>query len=119
MRTLEIKRTKSFVGCAGTMKVYIEDPEVNDLVINGTPCRKLGTLKNGEEKKFSVGEQEAKVFVIADKLTKNYCNEFYKLPAGSEDIALSGKNHFNPGAGNPFQFDGQTDPEVLANRKKA
>lgn len=31
MRTLTIHRKKSFVGCAGTMKVFIENPEVCDL----------------------------------------------------------------------------------------
>ena len=119
MRTLTIKRKKSFIGCLGTMKVYMEDSEVNELVINGVPCRMLGTLKNGEEKQFSIDEQEAKIFVIADKLTKGFCNEVYKLPAGTEDIALSGRNHYNWIAGNPFRFDGQTDPEALENRKKS
>ena len=28
-------------------------------------------LKNGEEKIFQIGEQEAKIFVIADELSKN------------------------------------------------
>ncbi|MBP1575986.1 MAG: hypothetical protein J6A68_00485 [Oscillospiraceae bacterium] len=47
MRNLTIKRTKSFVGCLGKMKIYIEDPTSNELLINNTPCRKIGDLKNG------------------------------------------------------------------------
>lgn len=118
MRNLTIKRAKRFVGCAGVMKVYIEDPGANDTTINGVTCRFLGKLKNGEEKTFSVSENAARIFVIADQLSKGFCNEYYPLPEGSQDVTLTGKNHFNPAAGNPFRFDGVTDPDVMENRKK-
>lgn len=118
MRNLTIVRAKRFVACAASMKVYIEDPECNDLTINGCPCRKLGTLKNGEAKTFEISEAAAKVFVIADKLSKGYCSEYYPLEEGTEDITLTGKNCFNPAAGNAFRFDGVTDAAVLQNRKK-
>jgi hypothetical protein len=77
----------------------------SELVINNVPCRKLGELKNGEEKTFVIGENSAKVFVIADTLSRNYCNEYYQLPDGQDDILLSGKNNFNPASGNAFRFD--------------
>ena len=64
------------------MKVYIEDAQSNELIISGVPCRKLGDLKNGEEKTFEIGEDAAKVFVIADTLSKDYCTEFYQLSEG-------------------------------------
>ena len=119
MRNLTIKRTKSFVACLAKMKIYIEDHSASEIVINDVPCRKLGDLKNGEEKTFEISEQSAKVFVIADKLSKNYCNEFYELPEGQEDITLSGKNHFNPANGNAFRFDNNNNEAVLANRKRS
>jgi hypothetical protein len=118
MRNLTIKRTKSFVGCLAKMKIYIEDFTSNEMFINNTPCRKIGDLKNGEEKTFQIGEQEAKVFVIADQLSKNYCNEYYQLPEGEWDIALTGRNKFNPAGGNAFRFDNNDSAEVKANRKK-
>lgn len=118
MRNLTITRKKSFVGCLGKMKVYIEDPDSGELMINGVSCRKLGTLKNGETATFPIGDLAAKVFVIADKVSRNFSNDYYPLSAGTEDISISGKNTYHPGAGNPFRFDGVTDPEVLANRKK-
>lgn len=118
MRKLTIKRQKSFVGCLGKMKVYIEDPTSGDLAFGGVAFRKLGTLKNGEEATFEIGNGESRVCVIADKWTKGYCNDFYPLPEGEEDIYLSGKNHYNPVKGNPFYFDGVTDPEMIKNRKK-
>jgi hypothetical protein len=118
MRNLTITRTKSFVGCLGKMKVYIEDPMGGDTVISGVNCRKLGDLKNGETVTFPIGGEAARVYVIADQMSKNYSNDYYPLEAGTEDVVLTGKNHFNPGAGNPFRFDGVTDETVLANRKK-
>lgn len=118
MRNLTITRNKSFVACLGKMKIYIEDPDASELLINGVPCRKLGDIKNGQTVTFPISEQAAKVFVIADKASRNYSNDYYPLPAGTEDVAISGKNTYHPGAGNPFRFDGVTDPEVLANRKK-
>ena len=118
MRNLTIKREKSFVGSLAKMKVYIEDPASNEICINDISCRKIGDLKNGEEKTFQIDEQEVKIYVIADKLSKNYCNEFYQLPAGQEDVFLSGKNKFNPANGNAFRFDNNESEENIANRKR-
>lgn len=118
MRDLTIKRTKTFVGCLMKLKVYIEDPASDEIVIDGTPCRKLGTLKNGEEQTFQVEEQSLKVFVIADKLSKNYCNDFYQLPEGQEPISLSGRPRFNLFTGNAFRFDNNNSEAVVKNRKR-
>lgn len=118
MRNLTIKREKSFVGSLAKMKVYVEDPTSNEIFINDIPCRKIGDLKNGEEKTFQIDEQEVKVYVIADKLSKNYCNEFYQLSASQQDIFLSGKNKFNPANGNAFRFNDNEGEENIANRKR-
>lgn len=118
MRNLTIKRNKTFVGCLGKLKVYIEDTTANELVISGTPCRKLGELKSGEEKTFEIGENAAKVFVIADKLSKDYCNEYYEIGEGTEDIRLSGKNYFNLANGNAFRFDNNDSTSAIENRKQ-
>ena len=100
------------------MKVYIEDYASGEIMINDTPCRKIGVLKNGEEKTFEISENASKVFVIAGKMSKNFCNDFYNIPAGEEDIYLSGQNRYNLASGNAFRFDGVADEEVLQNRKK-
>ncbi len=118
MRKLTIKRTKSFVGCAMKVKVYIEDANASDNVINGVSCRLLGKIKSGEERTFEIENREAKVYVIFDNLSKSYCSEFYQLSEGEEDIFLSGKNYFNPLKGNPFRFDNNDNAEALENRKK-
>lgn len=117
MRKLTIIRAKSFVGCLATMKVYIEDAEAGDTHICDIRCRKLGDLKNGQSAEFEIGEDEARIYVIADKLSANYCNDFYQLEAGSADITLTGRNKLNPAVGNAFRFDGNDDPEAAKNRK--
>ena len=119
MRHLTIKRNQSFVGCLGVFKVYIEDAVFGDTTIDGVSCRKLGDLKNGEEKTFEIGEGAVKVYVIADQMSKNFCNEYYQLPEGQEDVSLSGQSKFNPAAGNAFRFDNNNSAEVLASRKKS
>ena len=117
MRKLTIKRTKSFVGCLAKLKIYVEDPVSGDLSINNTLCRKIGELKNGEEKTFDIDEQPLKVFAIADKLSKDYCYDCYQLPEGADDVFLSGKPRYNPASGNAFKFDNNEGREVSENRK--
>ena len=118
MRNLTILREKTFVASLAKIKIYVEDTSAGDTLINGVKCRKLGEIKNGEEKTFEIENSATKVFVIADQLSKNYCNEFFELPEGNEDIRLTGKNTFNPFAGNPFRFNGNNSPEVERARKK-
>ena len=117
MRNLTILREKSFVACLAKMKVYIEDSAA-ELTIGGTPCRMLGTLKNGEQKTFSVEEDARRIYVIADTVSKEYCNEVYELPAGTEDIALSGRNCYEPSRGNAFRFADNNSEAALQQRKR-
>ena len=90
------------------MKVYIEDTSPTELQINGVNVRKLGTLANGETGTFEIGEDELRVYVIGDKLSKNYCSDFAVIPAGSEDVALKGRNHLDPSVRNAFIFEGSS-----------
>ena len=118
MRNLTVKREKAFVGCLGKTKLYIEDPLGGDTTINGMLCRKLGDMKNGEEKTFQIGDNAAKVYMIADKLSKNYCNDFYQIAEGEEDVFLSGKCKYNPATGNAFRFNNNDNEDALSNRKR-
>lgn len=119
MRNLTIKREKSFVGCFAKSRIYVCDELVGDTKINGDKCYKLGELKNGEEQNFVIGDGETKIYVVADKLSRNICNEVCYIPAGVENIYLMGECKYNPIGGNCFRFHGMTDPRVLANRKKS
>lgn len=118
MRNIIIKRKKEFSGSFINLKVYIEDYQASEITINGVPCRKIGELRNGEERAFTVGDNPAKIFVIQNKLTKNYINDFFQLPPGNQNIFLTGGNILNPLIGYRFGFDIISSEEVLINRKK-
>ena len=118
MRKLTVLRRKTFAACFTKMKVYIEDPIFGDTVISGVKCRRIGELKNGEAKTYSVSEGERKVFLLSDAVDPEQWNEYYTVPAGTDDVLISGKNNCNPFEGNLFRFDGNGTEEVLYHRKK-
>lgn len=117
MRNLTIRRRKVFAGCLAKAKIYMEDPLAHEITIDKVPCRKLGELKNGEEQTFRIGDEAARIYVIADKLSKEYSNEYYQLPAGEEDVVLTGQNQYTL-AGSPFRFDDNNSAGIDAKRKK-
>jgi hypothetical protein len=118
MRNLTIARRKSFVGCAMKDQVYIRDDAAPELTIAGVPCRKIGDIKNGEIKTFSISEAEQQIFVIADRISKEYCNDTVTVPEGTEDVVLAGVHKFVFGS-NPFRFDSANrTPEQLLQQKK-
>ena len=90
MRNLTIKREKSFVACLVKANVYVHDELTGDTKINGDKCYKLGSLKNGEEKTFTIGDEETKIYVVADKLSMKLTNEVCYIPAGFENVYLMG-----------------------------
>ena len=105
MRNLTIKRNKSFSGCFGKMKVYIEDQANGDVEIKGRPCRRIGELKNGGELVVSIDNGGVRVFVIGDLSTKDFCVDWYDVPSGDADVRLTGKCQSDPQNGNPFKFE--------------
>lgn len=119
MRYLTIQRNKSFLACLIKVKVYVEDMTSSEIKIHGVPCRKIGVLKNGEQQTFMIGDEKLRIFVIGDKISKNYCCDFYEVPAGTENIFLSGECRYNPMIGNAFRFDGIPTEEMKYHRKKA
>lgn len=116
MRRLTVRREKAFAACLMTVKIYITSDAVydesNEVTIGGEKCKKLGELKNGEEKTFLIGEGSAKVFAICDLATKNIWDQI-SIPEGTEGIRISGKSMFAPWIGNPFNFREQILREEL------
>lgn len=116
MRTITITRRKTYVGCLVKLRVYIEDPTTPELTISGTPCRLLGTMKNGETVTFPIPTTPAKLFVIYDKASRGYSSELLPIPEGEDNIYVSGKCHYNTVEGHPFRFDGITGEATMAHR---
>ncbi len=118
MRTLTISRTKTSVNCFYKLRVCVEDP-TGDIAVNGKFYRFIGDIKNGESRIFQIDEEARELFVYFTNNTRHYCNDTYQLPAGSEDVVLSGKPVYNPANANAFRFDGEATAEVIQNRKRA
>ncbi len=119
MRNLTIKREKSAVAALVKLKIYIEDKYIPELYINGVPCRKIGTVKNGATETFKIPEKATRVFAIWDKPTRNVSNDCYELSEGQADVVLSGKATLDTFRFNPFKFDGNNNEEAKLLRKKA
>ena len=115
MRNLTVIRRKAFAGCLGKVKIYIEDVN-GDTEINGIKCKLLGAIKNNSSAVFEISNEPLRLFAIYDKVSKGYCYDCYPIPAGEGDYFVSGRAQLNPAAGNPFYFDGVSDPQTLANR---
>lgn len=103
MRKLTIKRDKTFVGCAMKAKVYLKD-ESGDVLIQGSKCRFVTTIKNNSSETFDIDENENIIYVIYDTLSKDYCFGKKVIPAGKDDVVIHGKPKFSPFKGNPFVF---------------
>ena len=104
MRKLTITRRRSFVASLAKMKVYLEDRQYGDTMVSGTPCRLLGTIKNGETVTFDIPNTAGMLFVTAGK--NSYCSEALPIFEGEADIFLSGQNYYDRISGNAFRFDG-------------
>lgn len=118
MRKLTIFRAKSNAAAVARMRVFIEDSEAAEFKINGVGCRKLGVLKNGEERTFEIGEQRARVFVLADRAETDYCGSYAVIPAGFEDVRLSGRSRRESNGAGAFRFDEAEDRELRHARKR-
>ena len=117
LRRLWIHRRKSPAAGMKKMKVYMEDPQ-GDALINGFLCRKLGELKNGQMRSFTISNQALRVFVVADSFTRDMNNAFAVIPEGEEDAVLSGRNVRTSFGKHSFCFDtgAVLRPEKQGNR---
>lgn len=112
MRNLTIRREKAVAACLMKVKFYITSASIynddEEVTIGGEQCKKLGELKNGEEKTFLIGEGRAKVFAIYNMASSNVWDEI-TIPEGTEGIRICGKCMLAPSVGNPFNFQEQIE----------
>lgn len=88
MRNLTIKRAESDLGGHAVLMLYIEDPASEEHTVNGIACRRLGEVKNGEEKSFQIGENSLKLLATVDGSDDGHGISF-QLPEGKKDVALA------------------------------
>jgi len=60
MRRLIIHRKGSFLGCRSIVNFYILDEKNGNTMISNLKCRKIGELKNKEEKAFEIPNEQQK-----------------------------------------------------------
>ncbi len=105
MRKLYLKRDNSFVAGDITDQVYVQDDQNGSVVIQNVNCRFAGTLGNGEELVIDIDDGPSTVFVADPFMTNGaYKYDFSQIPAGTEDIHLSGKNGGGVSGSNTFCF---------------
>ena len=114
MRKLTITRKGSIVRSLKKLNVYVSDFENSELEICDIPCKKIGEIKNDESVTFDIDNNVGRVFVIADKGTRDLCNDSAHIAAGDTNVELCGKCKFNPFRLNAFTFDGE--PDEMAKR---
>ena len=80
--------------------MYIMDNKACERVILGYPCKEVGRVKNNSELVIEIDNNEHRIFADVGTYT-----DMIIIPAGEEDIIISGKNVYSPFKGNPFVFD--------------
>ena len=118
MRKLTIRRDKTAT-LSSAFYVSIADDGGKDLTINETPCRLLGRLPNGGEVVFDIPETETRVYVFETKRSREYTYDMYRVPAGTDDVLLTGRSYFNPATSSSFRFDNNDTGEARMNREEA
>ncbi|MCM1289134.1 MAG: hypothetical protein NC132_00525 [Corallococcus sp.] len=111
-RILTIKRRKAAAGCALKVKLYVSSKSECDLVLNvndGTfhskKFRYLGKVANGKTVQFEIPQNRVIIVALFDMTSAEWCRDTITIPAGKDEISLSGKCILKPLSGNPFLFD--------------
>ena len=117
MRRLWIERRKASAAAATAMNVYIEAPEEGDVIINDIPCRKLGVVKNGRKKRFTIEEDARKVFIVHKVGKKEH--PFVQLEEGWDDVFISGTARKKLFRGKSFWVEGMEEVPVQKDPKAA
>ena len=107
MRMLTVSRSKSPVGRAGAVKLFIADSEHPEIELLGIPCRPLGSLINGESQWFSVTEDMVTLFALWEGEDKTAPDEVTSiaLPAGNLPVKQAGVCKKSPTGKTVFVFD--------------
>lgn len=71
----------------------------------GYPCREVGRVKNNSELVIEIDNNEHRFFADVSLQVTDVFADTAVIPAGEEDVTISGKNVYSPFKGNPFIFD--------------
>ena len=111
MRRLTVKREKEYAAHSVKVRLFAEDA-AGDTVIGGASCRLLGEVGNGVIKTFEISDRGGKLFAVADYADGSMCSDFCELPAGQDDVFLSGKGRTMSDGWHAFCFDDFCPPDA-------
>ncbi|MBQ2945103.1 MAG: hypothetical protein IJD95_00880 [Clostridia bacterium] len=124
MRSLTVKRNKKWLGCGQPVGIYIEDTtsnDINTITVDGKSCRFLGFIVSGGSLTVSIPDGEQKIYAVTPRsMQKSNISEAYVIPAGTEDVMLSGSVYFLSSffKAVTFVFDGSISNEEKKKIKK-
>ncbi|MBI9010520.1 MAG: hypothetical protein JEZ05_10895 [Tenericutes bacterium] len=104
MRKLTVIRKKKIVACAMKIYVYLESKTETEKVLDGIPCIKVATLKNGKTETVDLPETETNVFVVYDKFFPDKYKCKFIAKAGTDDLTIVTASKYSPFSGNPFEI---------------
>lgn len=117
---LTVTRRKAVAACVGKVKLYVSTDDDHDLVlsvfdgnfhanesdrVHAKKFRFLGKLGNGKTAQFEIPQSKVVIAALFDTTSSTWCRDSIVIPAGVEDVCLSGKYVLDPLEGNPFIFD--------------
>lgn len=101
MRKLIVKRKWSIVECASKVYLYVQCAKRNSThTINDVYYRAI-RIKNGKTVEADILDEQPTMLIIGSSTA----NTPYTVPAGTDDVKLTVRPHYNPAEGNPFTFD--------------
>ena len=100
MRKLSVKRKWSIIECASKIYLYVQCPEEYATHnIDGKNSREY-RLKNGKTVTTDIFDEETLIYIDSSTM-----NVSYTVAAGTEDVNLLAKPHYNFAQGNPFTIE--------------
>lgn len=110
-RRVTFKRNLSFACGFSQLSIYVEDVGGNEH-IGDVSCRRLCTLKNGQERTVDVSCDDVRIFVVLNRNNKMICIGEMILDAGSENLKIRGICKFSLSKEPVFVFSGRESESV-------
>lgn len=100
MRKLIVKRKWSIVECASKVHLYVQCPKRNSTdIIDGVYYRAI-RMKNGKTVETDILDEPTMLIIGSST-----AGTPYTVPAGTEDVKLMVRPHYDPAHGSPFTFE--------------
>lgn len=108
MRNLIIKRRSSPFGQDAVLHIYAT-PANGDVSGDEILWYDLGSVSDGQTVVIPISDEPIKIYIADDLSAQMQRCEYCQIPAGNNDLFISGKRVSATAGSNPFHFDENTD----------